>query len=158
MLWSIVVTKHLHFINKLTVAYTSNIKSNFTSVHMLLSDKIYSKGKEILKRLSATEPCKNQKFCLKELLIFYVICRYFGNIPFMISYLCDKVLYIILLTTKWQNIFLAHLRLISWMSKCTFLIVISIKYKTVKFLGRLKYKPCLQIHLLLLNIYFKFNS
>ena len=48
--------------------------------------------KVILKRLSTIEPCKIENLCWKVLLIFYLICEYFGNIPHMISYLCDKIL------------------------------------------------------------------
>ena len=62
----------------------------------------------LLKRLSTIETCKIENLCWKVLLIFFIFCRYFGNIPLMISYLCVKISYIILQTTKWQNLFLAH--------------------------------------------------
>ena len=62
----------------------------------------------IFKRLSTIEPCKIETLYWKVSLIVFVIRRYVWSIPLMISYLCDKIPYIILLTTKWQNLSLAH--------------------------------------------------
>ena len=49
------------------------------------------------KRLSTIEPCKIENLSWKVLLIFLIFCRYFGNIPLMISYQCGKIPYIYVL-------------------------------------------------------------
>ena len=64
---------------------------------------VYTTCVWVLKRLSTIEPCKIEYLCSKVLLIFLS----FVNILeiFHLLYLCGKIPYIIILFTKWQNLF-----------------------------------------------------
>ena len=85
-------------------AYTMKLKYFdpplcFIHAVLLIEIAIFGENPNV-KRLSSIEPCKIEKLCWKVLLIFFIFCRYFGNIQLMISYLSSKIPYIILLTSK----------------------------------------------------------